>query len=527
MEIRLNSFKTYIISLFIFLVICAGYYFSTLKSTDGHYVYVIDDAYIHLAMAKNFALHDVWGVTKYKFSSSSSSPLFTFLIGILIKIFGNNDLIPLVFNFIFSGGIVFILNKFFSGLFTSHLKIIVANIFTLLFVTLHLQVLSGMEHVFQVFVFALNIFCFYKLKQQSWAKYGFYISLLLLGLIRFESMFYFVCLAFLFVLIKDWKTGFLVLLCGFLPILAFCIFNHSQSGYWFPNSVLVKGTAIHFNEKFTSDVYYIIKDKFLFSRSLYKIGFFPILISMFFVWKDRAKPYIDILRQNFLLIVLSATFVLHCMFAETRYLFRYEAYLIVGFSMTIFERTSRDFVLNDFFKTKNGLLSILLLANVGLMGYKTYMSHNMLSYGIKNIYEQQVQSAKFLHTYYNDAKVVANDIGAVTYFTDIHLLDIVGLGSVETIPFNGNEVTFDYRFKNFLTKYTAENKFDVAIVYDHWFNGQIPDTWKKAAELKIHDNVNAAGSTVSVYSINDKDFDSLQKNIRNFKWNKNVEVILK
>ncbi len=49
----------------------------------------------------------------------------------------------------------------------------------------------------------------------------------------------------------------------------------------------------------------------------------------------------------------------------------------------------------------------------------------------KNIYDQQIQLADFLHKYYRNAKVVANDIGAITYFNNIHLLDTYGLGSIE------------------------------------------------------------------------------------------------
>lgn len=527
MQVVKNPIKTYCITLLLFLAICAAYFFSSLKDTNCHYIYVLDDAYIHLAMAKNFALYDVWGITKYKFSSTSSSPLFTFLIAVLIKIFGNHDWLPLVFNVAFSGGIVFILNRFYSKIFTSNAKVVAANMFTLLFVTLHLQVLSGMEHVFQVFIFLLNVFCFYHLKDEKWAKFGFYFSLLLLGLIRFESMFYFVTLAFGFALLKNWKRSVLVLCCGFLPILAFCVFNHNETGYWFPNSVVVKGTAIHFNENFFRELISIIDYKLIRSRSLYKIGLFPILISLWFVIKDKQMTFDAILKRNFMLVILSLTFILHCLFAETKSLFRYEAYILTGFSVAIFEKISREFSFNDFFKLKNVVLTSFLMANFSLMVYKTFVSHQMLVFGSKNIYEQQIQSAQFLHTYYNDAKVVANDIGAISYFTDIQLLDVVGLGSVETIPFNGNEVVFDERFKNFLTKYTAQNKFQLAIVYEHWLNGQIPDSWKKVAELSIDENLNAAGKMVSIYSIDEKGFITLQENIRNFNWNKNVKVDIK
>ena len=55
---------------------------------DGHFGYPIDDTYIHMAMAKNFALHGVWGVTRYAFSSSTSSPLFTLLLAVLYFVTG-------------------------------------------------------------------------------------------------------------------------------------------------------------------------------------------------------------------------------------------------------------------------------------------------------------------------------------------------------------------------------------------------------------------------------------------------------
>ncbi|KFF75154.1 hypothetical protein HX13_08015 [Chryseobacterium sp. P1-3] len=44
----------------------------------------------------------------------------------------------------------------------------------------------------------------------------------------------------------------------------------------------------------------------------------------------------------------------------------------------------------------------------------------------------------FLKKYYNNSKVVANDIGAISYFTDIHLLDFMGLGSNEIVHFRAN-----------------------------------------------------------------------------------------
>ena len=46
------------------------------RASDHHFIYALDDTYIGMAMAKSLALHGVWGVTPFAFSSSDSSLLF-------------------------------------------------------------------------------------------------------------------------------------------------------------------------------------------------------------------------------------------------------------------------------------------------------------------------------------------------------------------------------------------------------------------------------------------------------------------
>ena len=299
-HIHLKSFLTAFI---LFFVICLGYFLNSLFKTDGHYVYVIDDAYIHLAMAKNLALHNMWGVTRYQFSSTSSSPLFTYILSILIKFFGNKDIIPLYINAFFGLGTVFVLIQYFSKVFCQVKNIAAAVVFTLFFSVLHLQLLSGMEHVVHVFLFVLNVFCLSHLKNKT-AVYGFYLSLFLMGLIRFESMFYFAILAVVFISVKQWKEAIAVVLVGFIPVVVFCYFNEQYSGYLFPNSVVVKGTKISPDLNFLHHFKTIILDNFLFNVSFYKIGFFPIMMSLIFIVRSKEKRFSKWITENFLLIVL-------------------------------------------------------------------------------------------------------------------------------------------------------------------------------------------------------------------------------
>lgn len=517
--------KSFFSCFIVFFGICLLYYIGSVLKTDGHYVYPIDDTYIHLAMAKNFALYDLWGITKYQFSSTSSSPLFTFLLSCLIKMFGNNDQIPLYFNIFFSLGIVYFLSIYFAETFKDVKKTVLVVLFTLFFAVLHVQLLSGMEHIFQVFLFVVNIFCFYRRDKNRLVAFGFYFSLLLMGLVRFESMFYFVILAFVLMLIKKWKDAIGVLVLGFIPILIFCYFNYQQDGYFFPNSVEVKGTKLSLDSNIFSQLKMILVDNFIFNISFYKIGFFPIILCAVFIYRDlKTKNFIEVVHDNFFLIVFSLLMICHSMFADLKGMFRYEAYILTGFSMVLIPKITRlIFDFNNYIRREK-LISLLVAMNILLFFYKGFMAHTVLSDGGKNIYEQQIQSARFLHTYYNDSKVVANDIGAITYYTDIHLLDIAGLGSTEMIPFNENKKLFDQKFKDFLTQYGSEHNYEVAIVYENWLQGFAPETWRKAAILKINNRVTVAKEEVTIYAVNPAGLEELKRNIKRFNWNKNVQV---
>ncbi|ROS14699.1 hypothetical protein EDF65_3482 [Chryseobacterium nakagawai] len=525
--------KSFLITAAIFFGICLAYILMMLSVTENYFTYILDDAYIHLAVAKNFALHGVWGVTKYAFSSSSSSPVFTFILSILISVFGNHALIPLVFNIIVCGLLIIILTRYYSNFLHPAKHVVGACLFTLFISVLHVQVMSGMEHVLQVFVVAVNIYCF-----QHWIKgnfkmnlhaYWFYFTVLLLGLIRFESMFYFLSLAFVFLLVRNFKNAVLVLLFGFIPIVVFGYFNYHRSGYFFPNSVVVKGTLIDFSGNVLTQITDIILKKLLLNITFYKIGLFPLLIGGALMYKDyKSKPdFRSVISGNFLFIALGLTLIMHCLFGEIRSIFRYEAYLLIAFSMVLIPRLLSYFIKPwSAFKT-GPIIGIFIIANALLLIYKCNYSHALILNGSANIYEQQIQSARFLNRYYNTSKVVANDIGAITYFTEIHLLDFVGLGSMELVDFKIRKKTFDDDTEEFLSNYTRDQNYQLAIAYEEWLDGHTPQNWKKVAALEVKsDNAVLGFKRLFIYSIDPQTRNALIQNIKDFHWNKDVTVTM-
>src|SRR5438552_1524631 len=75
---------------------------------QGHVVYVLDDAYIHMAVAKNLAQHSVWGISQYGFSSATSSIAWPLLLAGAYLLFGPNEIASLLLNLVFATALVWV-----------------------------------------------------------------------------------------------------------------------------------------------------------------------------------------------------------------------------------------------------------------------------------------------------------------------------------------------------------------------------------------------------------------------------------
>ncbi|MGU3374114.1 hypothetical protein [Chryseobacterium sp. M5A1_1a] len=525
--------KSFLTTTVLFFGMCMVYMLLMLSGTENHFTYILDDAYIHLAIAKNVAFHDVWGVTKYTFSSTSSSPAFTVILSGLIYVFGNHEIIPLFFNVVCAFFTIYFLNKYYADYFSKAKSIVLSSLFTLLFASVALLIFSGMEHAMQALVIVVNILCFERWQRSEYKdRYysgWFYFTLALLGLIRFDSMFYFLSIACVFLLLGRFKQLIWVLVFGFTPILIFGYFTYQETGYFFPNSVVVKGTKFDFSGDYFRQMASIVFNKIIYNRYFYFADLLPLLMSAFLFARDLKKglKLRKIIAQNFLLIVWCITLFLHATFSQLTKMYRYEVYILIGFAMAIIPRLKLIFEHRNFLLKKNrAVFSLLLLSCLALI-LKIGIVSYLIIVGSRNIYEQQIQSARFLKKYYNDSKVVANDIGAICYFTDIHLLDFEGLGSKEVMPFRIRRIGIDDQFEKFLTEYTIANNYQLAIAYEEWLEGHTPKNWKKVAVLTIGGSSAVLGRDhLYIYSINPKIHNVLKEQVKNFKWDKRVTVTM-
>ena len=145
----------------------------------------------------------------------------------------------------------------------------------------------------------------------------------------------------------------------------------------------------------------------------------------------------------------------------------------------------------------------------------------------KNIFDQQLQLTDFLHKYYRNSRVVANDIGAITYFNNIHLLDTYGLGSIEVAKLRKEDhgkFTDNKKLQTYIYNTAKLQDFEVALVFDEWV--KMPDYFSKVGTLTIQNNYMAGGTTVSFYSVKKENTDKVRNQLVEFSKQTPKDVII-
>ena len=142
-----------------------------------------------------------------------------------------------------------------------------------------------------------------------------------------------------------------------------------------------------------------------------------------------------------------------------------------------------------------------------MLGSRSFYAARRLPSYSRAIYLQQIQSARFLSTFFPNSSVAANDIGAISFFTDIHCTDLVGLaeGRIFSAKKAGLYTT------EFMRSEAAANHVQMAIVYDSWFAGtspfgfwkgpHLPREWVRIAEMRTPHSEIVGDDVVSFYAV--------------------------
>ena len=493
---------------------------------NGHMVFALDDPYIQMAMAKNFALHGVWGITRFGFTSASSSPVWTFLIAVTYVVFGVSETSPFYLSLICSTLLLAVAYSVLRWFKVSPKLTFWTLLLSILFTPLPALIGIGSEHPLHAALTILLAFLSARLlSEESPALARRDLILLLaiapvLTLVRYEGMFLILVIAALFCLRGRWRAGIAVGAAGFSSILLYGAIGLAKGWSWLPSSILLKGSFPRFTDWGTAldSIFGPSYDNMKHAPHLIALVAACLFLALYAY--NKRKTFWDsrqVMTAIFVLITLA-----HIQFCMVALFFRHEAYLVaLGIVVVVAQLADllpvkvfaalRDRTL--FPKYAGGMLLAAFLSYPLLV--RSGAALIFLPQASKNIYEQQFQMARFIQKYYQGSTIALNDIGAVNFLADVHCLDLWGLGNYEVTQLRRRH---DYHTPDIL-RLSRENGVKVAMVYDTWYArdiGGLPREWVGVGEWTLPDNVVTGGETVSIYAVDESETVPLMQKLQDF-----------
>ncbi len=475
----------------------------------------MDDTYIHMAIAKNVALHGVWGVTRYAFTSSTSSPLYTLLLALAYLVTGIHEVTPLLLNLAAAAGLLLFIYFLLEREGCSAAEIFFTMTAVVLLTPLGAVAAGGMEHVLHALLTLVFVhFASLALsKGRTGEKAAVWLIVMspVLVMARYEGVFLIFTVAVLFSIQRRWMTGIGMLAAAGAVLGAYGAWSMQHGWLPLPNSVLLKANVPHGSTQIPALV--LLWNWAVAGVHAPHLAFLGLLaIVLLYLCFRRTKTLWD--YATLALVQFAVICLLHLEFARTGWFYRYEAYLVAAgivicaMGVHHLQPLAKSWVLRVGY--------VFALAAAGLLGFKSFRS---IVYGPRayhNVYEQQYQVARFVAEYYTAQTIVLNDIGAVCFFTDARVLDVYGLGSMEPAR---AKLRNDYNTA-WLWRWASENNAALAIMYAGGWAGEsfsIPSQWRRVAAWKLSDNFVLAGDTVGVYSLQPALLPGLESNIGSFR----------
>ena len=499
----------------------------SLDANDGHLVYAMDDTYIHMSIAKHFAQSGIWGITSDGFSSSSSSPLWTFLLSSIYFVFGINDLTPLALNIIFVAALLLLSNDVLIRHDTPLPLRIIILLLMVLFVPLRNNLLLGLEHTLHAllvlaFLAAVSMVLSDKspLKTQ---KMGLLFALaLLVGLVRYEGLLAVVVVCGLFALRGRWITGILLGLVAGIPLLIYGLIALSHDWYLLPNSILMKSenSSLPENYHLLELIRYIfgtlgaiVRSPFIFSAIVPPLFIYSVRL----LREKRAfllSPAGLFMAGFLLLVTLHARLV-----SSPAAFFRYQSYLLVlgllawgiGLAPLFTPRHGRLLLISAFTLIPAAVSAGFIIRQQPIVTATT------------NIYHQHWHLAHFLDAHYGGERIAIHDIGAMNFYADIRSVDLLGLGSIEVARLHLAD-TYDTQA---IERLSSEQGVSIAVLNQGFLDdfGGMPSGWIVVETWYVPNSVVLGDDTVAFIALSEGDADELRLSLDEYSANLPAEVV--
>ena len=473
----------------------------------GEFCYALDDSFIMMALSKNLAFHHTWGLTQHHFSSTASSPLFAVLLAMADLLFGEHIWMPLLINLTALGGLYFFLARLCEtwGFEVWQTRWMLLGIF--IFMPVPVLLFGSMEHLVHTLI-ALACLVLVLEKSESAGVWLFLVLGAMLSGIRYEGLFEGALLVLWLWSQKQWIKGFLLGFGMLIPVCWLGFYSMQQGWFFLPNSLVLKAYGMNVQEAGSF---------FGFLKSwLSKAANYPhCMVAMLALFLVRDIPAARKNRNASWTGIVLLISLLHFMLARYGHVYRYEGYLMALSWIALWKTLVQGAVPSAGFSlaawVKKSRVQALLIFCLALSPvYRSIESFANGSKAIVNIFEQQVQTARFVQQFYDHDIVGAIDVGAIAYYSNCRLEDLWGLG---TMDFAKLKLQNRYRSAE-IDSVCRKLGMEFAIGYG---NPIREPGWVKAESWAIRDNRVCAQDTVDFYALNPAALARLERNLAVFR----------
>lgn len=487
-----------------------------LARTGGHLVYVLDDGYIDMAIARNLVGHGLWGTTRFGFSPAASSPIWVLILAASYLLAGISAVAPLVLTLAAAVSFLVVAARTLRPFDVSPVASALLLAVLVVFVPLVPLALCGLEHPLQAaaalaFVAGMAQADPDLRRPRQTAALAALAALAVA--VRYEGLFLVFAATLPLIARRRFAPAAAIAAGAAVPVVVYAVFSLAHGAAILPSSLLLKGNL--------PDLSATGLRTFL-SHPLQSLHDAPhmlvVLISGAGVLALAARagqsagPAARMMR----IVMLAALF--HLALARVNFFYRYEAYLLALWLVALGANLST--IEAELARIVRGrrLERVALAAILGLgavpFAVRALRAHLDAPNAARDIYEQQVQMGLFLRDFYPGARVAANDIGAINFLADVDNLDLAGLGTME--------VTRALRHGRFDTGTIAAlaggRRMQIAILYEVRYAsaGGLPRAWRKVGEWSLPDTTVVDQPAVAFYAVDPREVGRLAASLRSF-----------
>ncbi|ACF14173.1 putative membrane protein of unknown function [Chloroherpeton thalassium ATCC 35110] len=466
-------------------------YILILKVNQGHFVFTLDDPYIHLALAENL-LKGHYGVNLGEQSAPASSILWPFLIAPFTA-FQSSYLAPFFLNVVFALATLWVASQIVATLFSSEKipstqRLLLSSFFLTMFILLSNLIgliYIGMEHTLQVFFTLLVIWGIFRHLENKQAPIWFLVAVVLGPLVRYENLAISFAAIFYLFFVGEQKISIalgveiLILLGGFSGFLL------SQGLEYLPTSVKAKSSLVNYGSKIEA----ILRNgegSFTTAR-----GILLSVCSLFLLHQTflTEKKY----EERIFAFGVAIAVIFHIFFGAYGWHNRYEIYVLTSAILALLFLNREALVRIS----KNHFPYLIIFSGLFtvFLAYPNIKRLVKIQVSSNEIYQQQYQMHRFAAEYYKKP-VAVNDLGYVSYQNKNYVLDLNGLASLEALHFRSSGAPCEW-----MNELAVKKNVRFAMIYDSWFK-EHPKNWIKVAELDLgRITIAAAGPKVAFYAL--------------------------